>query len=304
MWCGNVRFGELLIEDSTYLGDQKRLPRGSDVWVEPSREKRGKLESSSKATSWCEAQTEIWNVRRVPVGDEEDHWVWEPCGVSVPSWKPGGATGGYYASEVWDLVTEGPTVSSPTALGDGSGHPLGTLTPVRAWHTAPCPETGSQGSVPVPEALSLAGILPFPRGDHSHAGWDYQQPQGVESACWWVWDQDEGAGGGEAETAGSQPRFVEGGGWGGPNPTHTGCSRPQSLTHVGPFRPLHNPIAPILHMRAQRHAEVKCRGQITPLAVAQPGSQDWGSQQRSLPSNPPQLPLTRVGQSPIRKGWM
>ena len=61
---------------------------------------------------------------------------------------------------------------------------------------------------------------------------------------------------------------------GGPNPTHTGSSRPQSLTHVGPFRPLHNPIAPILHMRAQRRAEVKCRGQITPLAVAQPGSQD------------------------------
>lgn len=51
---------------------------------------------------------------------------------------------------------------------------------------------------------------------------------------------------------------------GGPNPTHTGHSRPQSLTHVGPFRPLHNPIAPILHKRAQRLAEVKCRGQITP----------------------------------------
>lgn len=51
---------------------------------------------------------------------------------------------------------------------------------------------------------------------------------------------------------------------GGPNPTHTGRSRPQSLTHVGPFRPLHNPIAPILHKRAQRLAEVKCRGQITP----------------------------------------
>lgn len=61
---------------------------------------------------------------------------------------------------------------------------------------------------------------------------------------------------------------------GGPNPTHTGRSRPQSLTHVGPFRPLHNPIAPILHERAQRLAEVRCRGQITPLAVAQLGSQD------------------------------
>ena len=31
MQCGNEWFGELLIEDSTYLGDQKRLPRGSDV---------------------------------------------------------------------------------------------------------------------------------------------------------------------------------------------------------------------------------------------------------------------------------
>lgn len=205
MWGGNVRFGELLIEDSTYLGDQKRLPWGSDVWVEPSREKRGKLESSSKATSWCEAQTEIWNVRRVPAGDEEDHWVWEPCGVCDPSWKPGGATGGYYASEVWDLVTEGPAVSSPTPLGDGSCRPPGEAHSSEDVTHCALPGAGSQGSMPVPEALSLAGILPFPRGDHSHAGWDHQQPQGVESACRWVRGQDEGAGGGEAETAGSQP---------------------------------------------------------------------------------------------------
>lgn len=132
---------------------------------------------------------EIWNAQRVQDGERdrslglegrESHVkevVLHPEGQGLPQ-------EGFKQERAGILLTGGCTVSACTRWVTGSLPPA-QAAHSRAGHFQLCLglKPGPWAVAPVPEALSPAGILPFPRGDHSHAGRDHQQPQGVESAC-------------------------------------------------------------------------------------------------------------------------
>lgn len=132
---------------------------------------------------------EIWNARRVQDGEGDRSLGLEGreshvTGVVLHLERQELPREGFKQERVGILLAGVCTASVCTRWVTGSLPPAWAAHS-RAGHSQLCLglEHGLQAVAPVPEALSPPGILPFPRGDHSHAGRDHQQPQGVESAC-------------------------------------------------------------------------------------------------------------------------